>query len=50
MIKYRKGYSFSFSFFHIKSQLVLEKKLANTKLKKIPFTHFPPGVAKGVEI
>lgn len=31
-------------------RLLGSQKFANTNLRKIPFTHFPPGVAKGVQI
>lgn len=34
----------------LKSHWFLEKKLANTNLRKIPFAHFPPGAAKCVQI
>lgn len=34
----------------LKTHWFLKQELINTDFSKIPFAHFPPGVAKGVQI
>lgn len=36
--------------YKLRTHWFLEQKFANTNIRKIPFAHFPPGVAKGVQI